>query len=71
MKVRVTTEKKRMGTVQSNLVEKNGPTEISHQGLDCDEEEEEGSTKVQTALFGSHWRNGVYPAKLSLKKYFL
>nr|XP_009943946.1 PREDICTED: HORMA domain-containing protein 2 [Opisthocomus hoazin] len=43
MKVRVTTEKKRMGTVQSNLVEKNGPTEISHQGLDCDEEE--GSTK--------------------------
>ncbi|XP_075290492.1 HORMA domain-containing protein 2 isoform X6 [Opisthocomus hoazin] len=45
MKVRVTTEKKRMGTVQSNLVEKNGPTEISHQGLDCDEEEEEGSTK--------------------------
>ncbi|KFQ97854.1 HORMA domain-containing protein 2, partial [Opisthocomus hoazin] len=44
MKVRVTTEKKRMGTVQSNLVEKNGPTEISHQGLDCDEEE--GSTKI-------------------------
>ncbi|XP_054075855.1 HORMA domain-containing protein 2 [Rissa tridactyla] len=45
MKVRVTTEKKRMGTVESNLIQKNGPTEISHQGLDCDEEEEEGSTK--------------------------
>uniref|UniRef100_A0A663DTJ0 HORMA domain containing 2 n=1 Tax=Aquila chrysaetos chrysaetos TaxID=223781 RepID=A0A663DTJ0_AQUCH len=45
MKVRVTTEKKRMGTVESNLLQKNGPTEISHQGLDCDEEEEEGSTK--------------------------
>uniref|UniRef100_A0A8B9NH64 HORMA domain containing 2 n=1 Tax=Accipiter nisus TaxID=211598 RepID=A0A8B9NH64_9AVES len=32
MKVRVTTEKKRMGTVESNLLQKNGPTEISHQG---------------------------------------
>ncbi|NXE14316.1 HORM2 protein, partial [Lophotis ruficrista] len=41
MKVRVTTEKKRMGTVESDLIQKNGPTEISHQGLDCDEEEEE------------------------------
>ncbi|NXW04285.1 HORM2 protein, partial [Fregetta grallaria] len=46
MKVRVTTEKKRMGTVESNLIQKNGPTEISHQGLDCDEEEEERSTKI-------------------------
>ncbi|NXF46040.1 HORM2 protein, partial [Oceanites oceanicus] len=46
MKVRVTTEKKRMGTVESNLIQKNGPTEISHQGLDCDEEEEEASTKI-------------------------
>ncbi|NXK27775.1 HORM2 protein, partial [Arenaria interpres] len=46
MKVRVTTEKKRMGTVGSNLIQKNGPTEISHQGLDCDEEEEEGNTKI-------------------------
>ncbi|NXK99324.1 HORM2 protein, partial [Mesembrinibis cayennensis] len=46
MKVRVTTEKKRMGTVDSNLIQKNGPTEISHQGLDCDEEEEERSTKI-------------------------
>ncbi|NXW58569.1 HORM2 protein, partial [Eurystomus gularis] len=41
MKVRVTTEKKRMATVESNLIQENGPTEISHQGLDCDEEEEE------------------------------
>ncbi|KAF1647289.1 HORMA domain-containing protein 2, partial [Aptenodytes patagonicus] len=46
MKVRVTTEKKRMGRVESNLIQKTGPTEISHQGLDCDEEEEEGSTKI-------------------------
>ncbi|NWX46055.1 HORM2 protein, partial [Steatornis caripensis] len=41
MKVRVTTEKKRMGAVESNLIQTSGPTEISHQGLDCDEEEEE------------------------------
>ncbi|NXN23638.1 HORM2 protein, partial [Nycticryphes semicollaris] len=46
MKVRVTAEKKRMGTVESNLIQKNGPTEIPHRGLDCDEEEEEGNTKI-------------------------
>ncbi|KFQ51457.1 HORMA domain-containing protein 2, partial [Nestor notabilis] len=46
IKVRVTTEKKRMGKVESNLIKRNGPTEISHQGLDCDEEEEEGTTKI-------------------------
>ncbi|XP_003211159.2 HORMA domain-containing protein 2 isoform X1 [Meleagris gallopavo] len=45
LKVKVTTENKRMGKVESNLIQKNSPTEISHQGLDCDEEEEEGSTK--------------------------
>ncbi|NXK55359.1 HORM2 protein, partial [Chauna torquata] len=46
MKVKVTTENKRMGRVESNLIQKNGPTEISYQGLDCDEEEEEGNTKI-------------------------
>ncbi|NXI53916.1 HORM2 protein, partial [Chloroceryle aenea] len=46
MKVRVTTEKKRMVTVKSSLIQENGHTQISHQGLDCDEEEEEGSTKI-------------------------
>ncbi|KAM6246698.1 HORMA domain-containing protein 2 isoform 2-T4 [Porphyrio hochstetteri] len=45
MKVRVITEKKRMGTDECNLIQRNGPTEISHQGLDCDEEEEERSAK--------------------------
>ncbi|XP_072839487.2 HORMA domain-containing protein 2 [Pogona vitticeps] len=47
LKVRVTTESKRMGMLESNLVEENGPTEISHQGLDFDEEEEESSTEAQ------------------------
>ncbi|POI33871.1 hypothetical protein CIB84_002378 [Bambusicola thoracicus] len=46
LKVKVTTENKRMRRVESNLTQKNSPTEISHQGLDCDEEEEEGSTKI-------------------------
>ncbi|KAF4792761.1 HORMA domain-containing protein 2 [Turdus rufiventris] len=41
MKVRVTTEKKRVRKADSNLIQKNGPTEISYQGLDCEEEEEE------------------------------
>nr|XP_056715029.1 HORMA domain-containing protein 2 [Euleptes europaea] len=47
LKVRVTTESKRMGTLESSLVEESSPTEISHEGLDCEEEEEENSTKVQ------------------------
>lgn len=46
MKVRVTAEKKRVRKVYSNLIQKNGPTEISHQGLDCEEEEEEENTEV-------------------------
>ncbi|NXM05344.1 HORM2 protein, partial [Tyrannus savana] len=46
MKVRVTTEKKRMRKAHSELIQKRGPTEISHQGLDCEEEEDEGSTKI-------------------------
>ncbi|KAM3826465.1 HORMA domain-containing protein 2 [Vipera latastei] len=48
LKVRVTTDSKRMGMLENNLVEENGPTEISHQGLDCDDDddEEEDSTKV-------------------------
>ncbi|NXB51390.1 HORM2 protein, partial [Leucopsar rothschildi] len=45
IKVRVTTEKKRVRKADSNLIQKNGPTEISHQGLDCEEEEEE-TTKI-------------------------
>ncbi|NXL22334.1 HORM2 protein, partial [Setophaga kirtlandii] len=47
MKVRVATEKKRVKKADSNLIQKNGPTEISHQGLDCEEdEEEEESIKI-------------------------
>ncbi|XP_068065298.1 HORMA domain-containing protein 2 isoform X3 [Anomalospiza imberbis] len=45
MKVRVTTEKKRVKKADSNLIQKSGPTEISHQGLDCEEDEEEECTK--------------------------
>uniref|UniRef100_A0A8D2PCM5 HORMA domain containing 2 n=1 Tax=Zosterops lateralis melanops TaxID=1220523 RepID=A0A8D2PCM5_ZOSLA len=49
MKVRVTAEKKRVRKVYSNLIQKNGPTEISHQGLDCEEEEEEENTESLSA----------------------
>ncbi|XP_015499930.1 HORMA domain-containing protein 2 isoform X1 [Parus major] len=41
MKVKMIAEKKRVRKADSNLIQKNGPTEISHQGLDCEEEEEE------------------------------
>ncbi|NWT02036.1 HORM2 protein, partial [Mionectes macconnelli] len=46
MKMRVTTERKRIRKAHSKLIQKRGPSEISHQGLDCEEEEEEGSTKI-------------------------
>ncbi|KFW75894.1 HORMA domain-containing protein 2, partial [Manacus vitellinus] len=46
MKVRVMTEKKRVRKAHSKLIQKRSPTEISYQGLDCEEEEEEGSTKI-------------------------
>ncbi|NXP45337.1 HORM2 protein, partial [Heliornis fulica] len=39
MKLRVITDKKRMVADGSNLIQKHGPAEISHQGLDCNEEE--------------------------------
>uniref|UniRef100_A0A8C3NEC8 Uncharacterized protein n=1 Tax=Geospiza parvula TaxID=87175 RepID=A0A8C3NEC8_GEOPR len=58
MKVRVTTEKKRVKKADSNLIQKNGPTEISHQGLDCEEDEEEEDIFVPLYLssFFEIWR---------------
>ncbi|NXS33520.1 HORM2 protein, partial [Pomatostomus ruficeps] len=44
MKIKVTTDRKRVRKADSNLIQ-NGPTEISHQGLDCEEDEEE-STEI-------------------------
>nr|XP_020852398.1 HORMA domain-containing protein 2 isoform X1 [Phascolarctos cinereus] len=43
IKVKIMTESQRMMNLGSNLLQENSITEISHQGLDCDEEEEEGS----------------------------
>ncbi|XP_043834334.1 HORMA domain-containing protein 2 [Dromiciops gliroides] len=43
IKVKIITESQRMINMGSNLLQENSITEISHQGLDCDEEEEEGS----------------------------
>nr|XP_044631525.1 HORMA domain-containing protein 2 isoform X3 [Equus asinus] len=41
MKVKVTTEATRVSDLENNLFQENSTTEIAHQGLDCDEEEEE------------------------------
>ncbi|NXB72174.1 HORM2 protein, partial [Donacobius atricapilla] len=63
MKVRVTTEKKRVRRADSNLIEKNGPTEISHQGLDCEEEEEEESTGINLQTLAFSQEEVVGPEK--------
>ncbi|NXK69456.1 HORM2 protein, partial [Sylvietta virens] len=64
MKVRVTTEKKRVRKADSNLIQKNGPTEISHQGLDCEEEEEEEeSTKISLLNLAFSQEEVVGPEK--------
>lgn len=49
--------------LENNLVEENGPTEISHQGLDCDdddEDEEEDSTKVPEQVILSFSQTSLY-----------
>lgn len=47
MKVKVTTEATRVSDLESSLFQESGTTEIAHQGLDCDEEEEECNTEVR------------------------
>ena len=47
MKVKVTTEATRVSNLESSLFQESGTTEIAHQGLDCDEEEEECNTEVR------------------------
>ncbi|NXY35752.1 HORM2 protein, partial [Pomatorhinus ruficollis] len=64
MKVRVTTEKKRVRKADSNLIQKNGPTEISHQGLDCEEEEEEEeNTKINLLNLAFSQEEALGPEK--------
>ena len=47
MKVKVTTEATRVSDLESSLFQESGTMEIAHQGLDCDEEEEECNTEVR------------------------
>ncbi|XP_054551222.1 HORMA domain-containing protein 2 isoform X3 [Talpa occidentalis] len=47
MKVKVTTEATRVSDLENNLFQENSTTEIAHQGLDCDEEEEECNNQIQ------------------------
>ncbi|XP_024833258.1 HORMA domain-containing protein 2 isoform X2 [Bos taurus] len=51
MKVKVTTEATRVSDLESSLFQESGTTEIAHQGLDCDEEEEECNTEIQKMNF--------------------
>ncbi|XP_006069902.1 HORMA domain-containing protein 2 isoform X3 [Bubalus bubalis] len=51
MKVKVTTEATRVSNLESSLFQESGTTEIAHQGLDCDEEEEECNTEIQKMNF--------------------
>ncbi|XP_072456115.1 HORMA domain-containing protein 2 isoform X2 [Notamacropus eugenii] len=46
IKVKIMTENQRMMNLESSLLQENSVTEISHEGLDCDEEEEEGEGSV-------------------------
>ncbi|XP_073742919.1 HORMA domain-containing protein 2 isoform X1 [Callorhinus ursinus] len=47
MKVKVTTEATRVSDLENNLFQENSTTEIAHQGLDFDEEEEECNNHVR------------------------
>nr|KAF6465444.1 HORMA domain containing 2 [Rousettus aegyptiacus] len=47
MKVKVTTEATRVSDLENSLFQENNTTEIAHQGLDCDEEEEECNNQIQ------------------------
>lgn len=49
MKVKVTTEASRVSDMETSVFQ-NSTTEIVHQGLDCDEEEEEGNDHVRQSF---------------------
>uniref|UniRef100_A0A287DFH7 HORMA domain containing 2 n=1 Tax=Ictidomys tridecemlineatus TaxID=43179 RepID=A0A287DFH7_ICTTR len=51
MKVKVTTEAARLSDLENNLFQENNTTEIVHQGLDCDDEEEEYNNQIQRMNF--------------------
>ncbi|XP_055261225.1 HORMA domain-containing protein 2 [Moschus berezovskii] len=51
MKVKVTAEATRVSDLENNLFQESSTTEIAHQGLDCDEEEEECNNDIQRMNF--------------------
>ncbi|XP_072809359.1 HORMA domain-containing protein 2 isoform X3 [Vicugna pacos] len=51
MKVKVTTEATRVSDLENNLFQESSTTEIAHQGLDCEEEEEECDNHMQRMNF--------------------
>ncbi|XP_007954057.2 HORMA domain-containing protein 2-like [Orycteropus afer afer] len=52
MKVKVTTKATRVCDLENNLFQENGTTEIAHQGLDCDDDEEECNNHIQSTDLG-------------------
>ncbi|XP_021508187.1 HORMA domain-containing protein 2 [Meriones unguiculatus] len=51
MKVKVTTDATRLLDGENSAVQENSTTEIAHQGLDCDEEEEACGSQIQRMNF--------------------
>ncbi|XP_024422373.1 HORMA domain-containing protein 2 isoform X2 [Desmodus rotundus] len=50
LKIKVTTEATRVSDLENNLFQEESTTEIAHQGLDCDEEEEECNNHVRQSF---------------------
>nr|KAF6403497.1 HORMA domain containing 2 [Molossus molossus] len=50
IKLKVITEATRVFDLENNLFQENSTTEIAHQGLDCDEEEEECNDQVRQSF---------------------
>ncbi|KAM7051412.1 HORMA domain-containing protein 2 [Molossus nigricans] len=51
IKLKVITEATRVFDLENNLFQENSTTEIAHQGLDCDEEEEECNDQIHRTNF--------------------
>uniref|UniRef100_A0A8C8ZYN3 HORMA domain containing 2 n=1 Tax=Prolemur simus TaxID=1328070 RepID=A0A8C8ZYN3_PROSS len=57
MKLKLTTESARVSDRERRLFQENNTTEIAHQGLDCDEEEEECNKHIQRLNFLCNQQN--------------
>ncbi|KAM4797511.1 HORMA domain-containing protein 2-like [Urocitellus parryii] len=58
MKIKVTMEAARVSDLEKNLFQENNTTEVAHQGLDCDDEEEEGGDKEDKEGYSASLASG-------------